>query len=170
MSDGRSAKVALQRRLEECFRLRWEDYRDGALHVFRGKTASARRVIPLTERAAAILEARKMDAAAEWVSPAPTRSGHIEKSSLKKQHLKACRHSEVERFPLYTLRHTCLTRWARTMDPYTLAYLAGHRDFATTKRYVHPQAHTIMEAIERARNAQGGPIAHTLRENGSAPS
>jgi hypothetical protein len=25
-----------------------------------------------------------------------------------------------------------------------------------TRRYVHPQAHTIMEAIERARNAQGG--------------
>jgi hypothetical protein len=42
------------------------------------------------------------------------------------------------------------------MDPYTLGYLAGHSDFATTRRYVHPQAHTIREGIERARNAQSG--------------
>ena len=33
------------------------------------------------------------------------------------------------------------------MNPYTLAYLAGHRDFSTTRRYVHPQA-----AIDRARH------------------
>jgi len=85
---------------------------------------------------------------------APTRSGHIEKSSLKKQHPKACQLAKVTNCPLYTFRHTCLTRWAAFMDPYTLGYLAGHSDFATTKRYVHPQAHTITEAIERARNAQ----------------
>ncbi len=37
------------------------------------------------------------------------------------------------------------------MDPYTLAYLAGHSDFSTTRRYVHPQAVTIKAAIEKAR-------------------
>ncbi len=42
------------------------------------------------------------------------------------------------------------------MDPYTLAYLAGHSDFSTTKRYVHPQAQTVRQAMERARNGQGG--------------
>jgi site-specific recombinase XerD len=42
------------------------------------------------------------------------------------------------------------------MDPYTLAYLAGHSDFATTRRYVHPQAETVRAAMERARNGQGG--------------
>jgi hypothetical protein len=46
--------------------------------------------------------------------------------------------------------------WAAYMDPYILGYLARHSDFSTTQRYVHPQAHTIIEAIERARNAQGG--------------
>lgn len=74
-----------------------------------------------------------------WVFPAPTRSGHIEKSSLKKQHHKAIALAKVEPFALYTLRHTSLTRWAAHVDPYTLAYLAGHSDFSTTKRYVHPQ-------------------------------
>ncbi len=32
------------------------------------------------------------------------------------------------------------------MDPYTLAYLAGHSDFSTTKRYVHPQTETVLAA------------------------
>jgi integrase len=92
----------------------------------------------------------------EWVFPAQTESGHIEKSSLKKQHSKACKLANVESFSFYTFRHTCLTRWAAYMDPYTLAYLAGHSDFSTTRRYVHPQVQTIRDAMERARVGQGG--------------
>ena len=54
---------------------------------------------------------------------AQTRSGHIEPASVKRQHLKACKGQakddkqtgekrfEVHPFLLYTLRHTCLTRW-----------------------------------------------------------
>jgi hypothetical protein len=61
---------------------------------------------------------------------AHTKSGHIELSSLKKQHLKAIgegtrllrektkkKYTELEPFELYTFRHTRLTRWAPTMDP-----------------------------------------------------
>ena len=143
-------------RPDECFRLRWEDVRDDAVNVLFGKTASARRTIPLTPRMAAFLEMRRAVAKTEWVFPALTRSGHIEKSSLKKQHAKACKLAEIGAFVLYTFRHTCLTRWAAYMDPYTLAYLAGHSDFSTTRRYVHPQAHTVRDAMERARVAQGG--------------
>ena len=143
-------------RPEECFRLQWENVRDGAVHIHFGKTKNARRTIPLTQRTAAHIEMRRAWAKGEWVFPAATHSGHIEKSSLKKQHQKASELAKVEPFPVYTFRHTCLTRWAAFMDPYTLAYLAGHSDFSTTKRYVHPQAHTIREAIERARSAQGG--------------
>jgi hypothetical protein len=42
------------------------------------------------------------------------------------------------------------------MDAYTLAYLAGHSDFSTTRRYVHPQAHTVRAAMERAQKGQSG--------------
>jgi integrase len=80
----------------------------------------------------------------------------VEKSTLKKPHLKAYKLAKVAAFPLYTFRHTCLTRWAEYMDPYTLAYLAGHSDFGTTRRYVHPQAQTIRDAMARAGKAQGG--------------
>src|SRR5437660_4587246 len=58
-----------------------------------------------------------------WLFPAPTASGHIEPSSLKKQHAKACRLAKIEPFDLYTFRHTCLTRWAPHMDVFTLQYL-----------------------------------------------
>jgi len=144
-------------RPEECFRLRWEDVRDDAVHVPFGKTASARRVIPLTPRGSALIEMRRANTRPdEWVFPAPTKSGHMEKSTLKKQHPQACELSGVTLFPLYTFRHTCLTRWAAYMDPYTLAYLAGHSDFSTTRRYVHPQAHTVRAAMERARAGESG--------------
>ena len=68
---------------------------------------------------------------------------------------------KIEQFPLYTLRHTCLTRWAPHMDPWTLAHLAGHRDMAITKRYIHPQEHTIREAMKRANVAEGGHSVQT---------
>ena len=143
-------------RPEECLRLRWEHIRDSALHIPFGKTASARRVIPLTPRAVALIQMRRAARRSEeWVFPAPTRSGHIEKSTLRKQHANACKLAKLAPFPLYTFRHTCLTRWAAYMDAYTLAYLAGHSDFSTTRRYVHPQEHTVREAMERAREAQG---------------
>ncbi|HXP86855.1 MAG TPA: site-specific integrase [Bryobacteraceae bacterium] len=143
-------------RPDECFRLRWEHIREGAVHVPRGKTKNARRVIPLTKRATLLLEMRREAASGEWVFPAATRSGHMEKSTLKKKHAKACKLAGVAFFTFYTFRHTCITRWAAFMDPYTLAYLAGHSDFATTRRYVHPEVHTIVAAIERAREVQGG--------------
>jgi integrase len=162
LRDSSTILIDCGLRPEECFRLQWEHVRDGAVHIPFGKTKNARRTIPLTLRASALLEMRRVAGTGAWVFPAPTRSGHMEKSSLKKQHPKASKLAKVPSFPLYTFRHTCLTRWAAFMDPYTLGYLAGHSDFATTKRYVHPQAHTIMEAIERARNAQGGhKFGHT---------
>lgn len=130
-------------RPEEAFRLRWEEVREGAVHVAYGKTENERRRLPLTPRVLALLEMRRSVAKAEWVFPAQTASGHMEKSTPKKQHKGACQLAKVKPFTLYTFRHTCLTRWAAHMDPYTLAYLAGHSDFGMTRRYVHPQAETV---------------------------
>ena len=112
-----------------------------------------------------------------WIFPAPTKSGHIEPSSLKKQHVKAIaeatrilreesgnENAELAPFELYTLRHTCLTRWAPHMDPWTLAYLAGHRDMNITKRYVHPQEQTVRTAMDRAHEENGGhAFGHTAK-------
>lgn len=163
-------------RPEECFRLRRENVLDTKLEIHYGKTDNARRRIPMTPRVKATLDMRLSKASGgSWVFPAQTKSGHIEPSSLKKQHLKAIAEAtrilreekkkkdvQLAPFELYTLRHTCLTRWAPHMDPWTLAYLAGHRDMNITKRYVHPQEQTIRSAMDRAREASGG---HTFGHN-----
>jgi integrase len=168
-------------RPEECYRLRRENV-GSKIEVHFGKTGNARRRIPMTPDVKAILERRlSKPRSAVWVFPANTRSGHIEPSSLKKQHAKAI--SEATRilreetgdpertfasFELYTLRHTCLTRWAPYMDPWTLAYLAGHRDMNITKRYVHPQEQTILDAMEKARGEKGGHKSRHKADNTTA--
>jgi|HubBroStandDraft_6_1064221.scaffolds.fasta_scaffold284034_1 integrase len=140
-------------RPDECFRLRWENHQGDVIEITHGKTDNARRRIPLSQRAQSILEMRRGAVEGPWLFPAPTKSGHIEPSSLQGQHAKACKLGKVEHFPLYTFRHTCLTRWAPFMDPWTLAYLAGHRDMSITKRYVHPQEFSTRAAMEKARAA-----------------
>ncbi len=72
-------------RPEECYRLRWESItsvngRNGTLLVTHGKTAAARRMLPMTPRVRAILENRweRTGRLLEgWVWPAPTMSGHV---------------------------------------------------------------------------------------------
>jgi integrase len=170
LSDVATTLLDCGLRPEECFRLRPENVRDSKIEIHYGKTDNARRRIPMTPRVQAILDMRLSRAAGgEWVFPALTKSGHMEPSTLKKQHAKAIEQATAilrkqtgredavfQGFELYTLRHTCLTRWAPHMDPWTLAYLAGHRDMNITKRYVHPQEQTIRAAMERARVENSG--------------
>jgi integrase len=145
-------------RPEECYRLRWESItwtngRNGTFLVTHGKTASARRVLPMTPRVRAILEARweSTDQPGEgWIWPAPTKSGHVEPSSLKKQHRKALTLAKVRPFVLYSLRHTFLTRLGESgCDAWTLARIAGHSSIAISSRYVHPSENAVLDAVER---------------------
>src|SRR5439155_6091585 len=173
LADVASILLDCGLRPEECFRLRPENVRDGRIEIQYGKTDNARRRIPMTPRVEAILEMRlSKSSGKDWVFPAGTKSGHIEPSSLKKQHARAIEEAtailrkqtqredaKFQGFELYTLRHTCLTRWAPHMDPWTLAYLAGHRDMNITKRYIHPQEQTIRAAMDRA---QAGESGHTF--------
>jgi integrase len=144
-------------RPEECFRQCWENVtwvngRHGTLMVTHGKTNAARRVLPMTPRVRTILEqlwqkAGKPDEG--WIWPAPTKSNHIEPSTLRKQHRKALKTSKVRPFVLYTLRHTFLTRLgASGCDVWTLARIAGHSSVAISSRYVHPSADSVLNAME----------------------
>src|SRR5438093_700025 len=144
-------------RPEECFRLRVDNIRDGAIHITYGKTRAARRRIPMTPRVAAIANSRIPASQNGWIFPAPTRSGHMEGSSVRKQQVRVFRVTGIKPFELYCLRHTCLTRWAPKKDPFTLAYLAGHSDISITKRYIHPEDETVKAAMERAAVEHGSP-------------
>jgi integrase len=155
-------------RPEECFRLCWEavtwvNGRHGTLFVVRGKTAAARRVLPMTPRVRAILECRWERAGKPeegWIWPAPTRSGHVEVSSLRKQHAKAFELvakeanknnlKPVRPFVLYSLRHTFLTRLGESgCDVWTLARVAGHSQIQISSRYVHPSEDAMFAAMSR---------------------
>lgn len=73
-------------RPDECFRLRPESLRDGKIEIQYGKTDNARRRIPMTPRLQAILDTRLSKVGgSQWVFPAPTKSGHMESSTVKKQ-------------------------------------------------------------------------------------
>ena len=155
-------------RPEECFRLCWDSIawhngRHGTLLVFRGKTAAARRILPMTPRVRAILESRWEHAGKPvegWVWPALTRSGHIEPSGLRKQHARtfekiaeqAANHNlkPVRPFVLYSLRHTFLTRLGESgCDVWTLARIAGHSSINISSRYVHPSDDAVLAAMSR---------------------
>ena len=155
-------------RPEECFRLRWEaiawlNGRNGVLRVTHGKTAAARRLLPMTPRVRSILETR-WEAASRpeegWVWPAPTRSGHVESSSLRKQHAKALKDGEVRPFVLYSLRHTFLTRLGESgCDAWTLARIAGHSSITMSARYVHPSEDAVLAAMSRLGGHNSGHSA-----------
>jgi hypothetical protein len=55
------------------------------------------------------------------------------------------------------------------MDPWTVAYLAGHRDMSITKRYIHPQEHTTRAAMDRAERHRVGTKMGTVRSTRSPP-
>jgi integrase len=156
-------------RPDECFRLKPENIRDGALWIYKGKRQASRRRIKMTARVQAIVDMRiARTAPGSWLFPAPTRSGHIEPSSLAKQHAKALKTSGVAPFELYVLRHTCLTRWAKWMDPFTFHRVAGNADMKTTMRYVHPSDADMDEAIMKAREVERGHTSgHTMESRDS---
>lgn len=162
-------------RPDECYRLRWESVtwtngRNGTILVTHGKTAAARRVLPLTVRARNILQDRWEAAgspAEGWVWTAPTRSGHFEKSTLKKQHKKALQLSRVRPFVLYSWRHTFLTRLGESgCDAWTLARIAGHSSVAMSARYVHPSEDAVLNALDRL---SGHNFGHSGNEGAKKP-
>jgi len=176
-------------RPDECFRLRWESItwvngRYGTLLVTHGKTAAARRVLPMTPRVRGILEGR-WDGAGKpvegWVWVAPTWSGHVESSSLKKQHAKAFQtiaeeaakrnEKAVRPFVLYSLRHTFLTRLGESgCDAWTLARIAGHSSIGISTRYVHPSEDAVLAAVSRLSGHKSGHINNQAEMGTAAPS
>jgi integrase len=168
LSDIAAVLTDTGMRPEECLRLRWEaitwtNGRHGTLLVTHGKTAAARRVLPMTKRVHDILEARwqKSDRPDDgWVWPARTHSSHVEASTLKKQHHKALKNSGVRPFVLYSLRHTFLTRLGESgCDAWTLARIAGHSSIAMSARYVHPSEDAVLSAMAKL---QSGAAARSL--------
>jgi integrase len=158
MADIATVLLDTGMRPEENSRLRWESIswangHCGTLQVTHGKTAAARRMLPMSPRVRAVLERRWQAAgnpAEGWVWAAQTASGHVEPSTTKKQHQRALRLSAVRPFVLYSLRHTFLTRLGESgCDAWTLARIAGHSSISMSARYVHPSESAVMNVFSR---------------------
>lgn len=144
-------------RPEELYRLRWDQIRDGEIKMFTGKGSGSRRPVPMTPRAAAILDARRAEATSEWVFPNGGAAGHINQGILKKHHERVIAKSGLPHFPIYTFRHTCMTRLAPVLQPFVLQRFAGHRDINTTRKYVHLNDADLSDRIRAAQaEVQGG--------------
>jgi integrase len=125
----------------------------GSLLIAHGKTAAARRTLPMSPRVRSVVESRWLAAEKPqegWLWPSPTKSGHADHSTVKKQHLKALKLAGVRPFVLYTLRHIFLTRLAESgCDAWTLARIAGWSEISISKRYVHPSEDAVLSALAR---------------------
>jgi integrase len=145
-------------RPDECFRLRWDaiswtNGQHGTLSIMHGKSAAARRVLPMTPRVRAVLEnhwlaARKPDVGYVW--PGETSTGYIHDESVRRSHLKTLKTAQVRHFVLHSIRHTFLTRLGESgCDVWTLARIAGHNSIKVSSRYVHPSEDAMQAAMLR---------------------
>jgi integrase len=113
----------------------------------------------------AVLEMRRAESKSEWVFPRDTASGHVEASTLKKQHEAAIKSAGVSPFVIYDFRHTRITRWAKVLPLPVVQRLAGHTDISTTMRYVHLNDEDMRAAMAKEQEEHGGHTSgHTGKE------
>jgi integrase len=123
------------------------------LRVRQGKSANARRAIPLTERAACTIEfliASFPDSPflfpgnkGQPMNPKSISNAH---GKLKKAHPEWPRE-----MVLYTGRHTFGTRLGESNggNPFQIKALMGHAKIATSEKYIHPQSDELTTAMAR---------------------
>jgi integrase len=112
-----------------------------------GKTKAARRRIPLTAAAAAVLKRRLASAKGSYLFP-HRKDCDSPMTSVRTGHVTTLASSKVTPFRIYDLRHTWATRAAEAgMDMPTLAALLGHSKLNMVMRYAHPQEKHQAEAV-----------------------
>jgi len=164
-------------RPEEIHRLEWSQIHSDSIIIYDGKGEGSRRRVATSPAALSVLKERGLlDASSresqQYVFPTKSRTGEvipIDHSSTKKQHtkaVKAVREAKAARvgkfedeidfdFVPYSLRHTFVTRLAETgIDAPALMYIAGHRNLATTMKYIHLASVSVNERLRDARQKQ----------------
>ena len=145
-------------RIGESLALEWADMhlepapgaKFGYLHVRDGKSRFARRNVPLTARASAMLKSRKAQSKSPWVF-AEGATKTMRSSSLDHLHreLRQALNMPGE-FVLHSLRHTYGTRLGEAgTDAFSIMTLMGHGSVTISQRYVHPTPEALERAVER---------------------
>ena len=137
-------------RPEELFKLECKNVNleEGYLFVPFGKTRNAKRLIPLSKRAATILEQRIKQTNGKYVFVNELTGKPI--TTLKKAHQGALKRSRIEHLRLYDLRHSFASRFVESGgDLITLKDLLGHASLNMVLRYAHPSQEHRFAAIKK---------------------
>lgn len=128
-------------RLSEILNLERRDVGDREIHIWKNKTDTPRS-IPLTDRAAQVIEELQgEDLFPHWT---------VDKFEYRWNVARRCLGLDRDRqFVPHMMRHTFCSRLAqRGMSPFVIMKLAGHKDIATTMRYVHLTTGDLRAAID----------------------
>jgi integrase len=153
-------------RPEEVYRIRRENVHLAEGYVLNpfGKTKAARRKIPLSETASAVLRGRLNDAKikGEYLFPGRVVEGMEAEDAgpivkVNAAHTATRIRSKVAAFRLYDLRHTWATRSAMAgVDLVTLAAMLGHSRIQMVLRYAHPTEEHQFAAMEKRQRYMAG--------------
>jgi integrase len=157
LQDIATLMVETGMRPEEVYHIRRENVHIDQGYLFNpyGKTKAARRQIPLSNIAAAVLSKRLAAAKNDYLFPGripaggkPEDAGPIVK--VNAAHTAAVKRSKVAMFRLYDLRHTWATRMVQAgVDLVTLAAMLGHSKINMVMRYAHPTQEHQFAAMEK---------------------
>lgn len=160
-------------RIGEALHLEWADVtlspvngtRFGFIRVREGKSKNARRIIPLTDRAAAMLMVREESKGSAFVFA--NREGQpYQGTSINHLHRDAWAPKVDGKrkpifagdFVLHSLRHTMLTRLGESgVDAFTIMRIAGHSSIVVSQRYIHPTPEAVERAFERLQLSAARP-------------
>jgi len=138
-------------RCNEAYQLRRQDVspEKDYLKVYKGKTKSAVRRVPLTKKAAWILRSRMKKFTGENLFPQNDVDGQSATLTLNKLHLKTVRKLGLS-FRLYDARHTFATRAVESgTDLLVLSSILGHSNLKMVVRYAHPPETLKADAMKR---------------------
>lgn len=139
-------------RVTEACNLKWDDVTDTHIIVREGKTKAACRTIPLTTRAAGIVQELRNSRnglphvfTRNWAGA----NRPMDKNCVSLSFKRAARAAGVsEECVLHSTRHTFCSRGGKKgWSPYVLMKLAGHSDISTSARYCHPDTEQLSKAI-----------------------
>ena len=131
-----------------------------ALFNPNGKTKAAKRKVPLTNRAAEVLDRRLAKINGIYLFPG---RGVGDQPLLKvnNAHTATVARSGVPHFRLYDLRHTWATRAAMAgVDLVTLAAMIGHSRVQMVMRYAHPTEEHQFNAMRKVQTYVAGGLKH----------
>ena len=133
--------------------LRWEDYREGNLYLRDSKTGP--RTVWLSDASRRVLAG--LPRSSVWMFPARRDDGPMRTGTLYRHWRAICAAAQLQDVRLHDLRHSYASfALSQGETVLTIGRLLGHRDPATTLRYLHFDDSLALQAVATV----AGAMAH----------